>query len=99
MPFGLANIPVIFQAYVNTVLTGLLDHFIIVYLDDILIYLKNMEEYYKHVRQVLVKLRKNNLFYKLSKCEFNTIKVDFLRFLIKKDGIQADPERIHSIIK
>ena len=80
-------------------LAGLLDHFIIVYLDDILIYLKNVEEYYKHVRQVLIKLHKNNLFYKLSKCEFDTIEVDFLGFLIGKDSIRADPERIRSIIK
>jgi hypothetical protein len=92
MPFGLANAPATFQAYINTTLIGLLDHFVIIYLDDILIYSRNKGKHHNHVRQVLTRLRKNNLFYKLSKCEFNIKKVEFLGFLIRTEGVCADPE-------
>jgi hypothetical protein len=99
MPFGLANAPATFQAYINTTLIGLLDHFMVIYLNDILIYSRNEDEYYNHVRQVLTRLRKNNLFYKLSKCEFNIKEVEFLGFLIGTKGVQADPKQIRSIIE
>ena len=99
MPFGLANAPAIFQAYINTALIGLLDYFVVIYLDDILIYSRNKGKYRNYVRQVLTRLRKNNLFYKLSKCEFNVKEVEFLGFLIGTEGIRADPERVRSIIK
>ncbi len=71
MPFGLSNALVTFQAYINKSLIGLLDYFVIVYLDNILIYSKDLEQYYKYVRQVLAKLRKYKLYTKLSKCEFD----------------------------
>jgi Reverse transcriptase (RNA-dependent DNA polymerase) len=99
MPFGLANTPAIFQAYINTALAGLLDRFVVVYLDDILIYSKNIEEHHDHVRQVLTRLRKNNLFCKLSKCEFDVPKVEFLGFIVGIEGVRADPERIRSIVE
>jgi hypothetical protein len=99
MPFGLANAPVIFQAYINTALIGLLNYFVIVYLDDILIYSRNKGKYHNHVCQVLTRLRKNNLFCKLSKYEFDIKEVEFLGFLIGTEGIRADPEQVRSIIK
>jgi hypothetical protein len=99
MPFGLANTPAIFQAYINTALARLLDRFVVVYLDNILIYSKNIKEYYNYIRKVLTKLRKNNLFYKLSKYKFNIPKVKFLSFIIRIKGIRADPKQIRSIIK
>jgi hypothetical protein len=99
MPFGLANTPATFQAYINITLAGLLDHFVMVYLDNILIYSRNEDEYYNHVRQVLTRLRKNNLFCKLSKYEFNIKEIEFLGFLVGTEGIRADPERIRNIIK
>jgi hypothetical protein len=99
MPFGLANVPATFQAYINTALVGLLDHFVVVYLDDILIYSRNEDEYHNHVRQVLTRLRKNNLFCKLSKCEFDVKEVEFLGFLVGTKGVRADPERIRSVIE
>jgi RNase H-like domain found in reverse transcriptase/Reverse transcriptase (RNA-dependent DNA polymerase) len=99
MPFGLANAPATFQAYINTALAGLLDRFVVVYLDDILIYSKNIEEHHDHVRQVLTRLRKNNLFCKLSKCEFDVPEVEFLGFIVGIEGVRADPERIRSIVE
>jgi hypothetical protein len=99
MPFGLANTPATFQAYINTVLIGLLDHFVVVYLDDILIYSRNKGEYHNHVCQVLTRLYKNNLFCKLSKCEFDIKEVEFLGFLIGTEGVCMDPERVCSIIE
>ena len=99
MPFGLANAPATFQAYVNTTLAGLLDHFVVVYLDDILIYSRNEDEHHDHVRQVLTRLRKNNLFCKLSKCEFDVKEVEFLGFFVGTEGVRADPERIRSVVE
>jgi hypothetical protein len=87
MPFGLANILAIFQAYINTTLIGLLDYFIVIYLDNILIYSRNEDKYYNYIRQVLTRLYKNNLFYKLSKYEFNIKEVEFLGFLIRTKGV------------
>jgi hypothetical protein len=87
MPFGLANTLAIFQAYINTTLIGLLDHFIVIYLDNILIYSRNEDEYHNYISQVLTRLYKNNLFYKLSKCEFNVKEVEFLGFLIGTKGV------------
>jgi hypothetical protein len=99
IPFGLANIPATFQVYINTVLIGLLDYFVVIYLDDILIYSRNEGKYYDYIRQVLTRLYKNNLFYKLSKCEFDIKEVEFLGFLIGTEGIRTDPEQVYSIIK
>jgi hypothetical protein len=99
MSFGLANIPATFQAYINTILIGLLDYFVVVYLDDILIYSRNKGEYYNYIYQVLTRLCKNNLFCKLNKYEFDIKEVEFLGFLIGTEGIYTDPERVYSIIE
>jgi hypothetical protein len=99
MPFGLANAPATFQAYVNTTLAGLLDHFVVVYLDDILIYSRNEDKHHDHVRQVLTRLRKNNLFCKLSKCEFDVKEVEFLGFLVGMEGVRADLKWIHNVVE
>jgi hypothetical protein len=72
---------------------------VIIYLDNILIYSQNKGKYHNHVRQVLTRLRKNNLFYKLSKCEFNIKEIEFLGFLIGIEDIRADPKQVRSIIK
>jgi hypothetical protein len=73
-------------------LIKLLDYFVIIYLNNILIYSRNKSKYYNYVCQVLTRLCKNNLFYKLSKYEFNIKKIEFLGFLIRIEGIRADPE-------
>jgi hypothetical protein len=99
MPFGLANILAIFQAYINTTLIGLLNYFMVIYLDNILIYSRNKNKYYNYVYQVLTRLHKNNLFYKLSKYEFNIKEIEFLGFLIKIEDIRANPKQVRNIIK
>ena len=99
MPFGLANALATFQAYINTSIAGLLNHFVVMYLDNILIYFKNPEEYKEHMRQVLLRLRKYKLYAKLSKCEFSVLKLEFLSFYVKVDGIKPDLKRIYNIIK
>ena len=82
MPFGLANAPATFQAYINKALIGYVNIFCIVYLDDILIYSVSLEEYQEHVRKVLERLRYYQLFASLKKCEFTTDRVEFLGFII-----------------
>ena len=92
MFFGLANILAIFQAYINTMLIGLLNYFIVIYLDNILIYSRNKNKYYNYICQILTRLYKNNLFYKLSKYKFNIKEVEFLGFLIRIEDIYANPK-------
>jgi len=72
---------------------------VVIYLDDILIYSKNPEEHEEHMRQVLLRLRKYKLYAKLSKCEFSVLKLEFLSFYVKVDGIKPDLKRIYNIIK
>jgi hypothetical protein len=99
MPFRLANILAIFQVYINTILIGLLDYFVIIYLNNILIYFQNKSKYHNYICQVLIRLYKNNLFYKLSKYKFNIKEVKFLGFLIKIESIYTDPKQVYNIIK
>ena len=99
MPFGLANALATFQAYINTLIAGLLNYFVVMYLDNILIYSKNLKEYKEHMQQVLLQLRKYKLYAKLSKCKFSILKLEFLSFYVKVDGIKLDLKRIYSIIK
>lgn len=97
MPFGLRNAPATFQAFINSVLRPFLEKFVILYLDDILIFSKNLEEHHNHVHQVLEKLLENNLYAKLKKCEFDKQKVEFLGYILSGDGIATDPKKIESI--
>src|SRR5437762_8606199 len=71
MPFGLANAPATFQAYINEVLGTYPDEFCVAYIDDILIYSKMLEEHIEHVRKVLKKLLEHSLYIKLEKCQFH----------------------------
>jgi len=97
MPFGLTNAPATFQAFINDVLREYLDHFVVVYLDDILIYSKSKEEHIEHVRKVMKTLLDAQLQAKLSKCEFHKDRVEFLGFVISKEGISMDPKKVQTI--
>jgi len=77
---------------------GLLDYFVVVYLDDILIYLKDASKYHSYVKQVLDQLRKHKLYISLSKCSFDVEEVEFLGFLVGKNSVRKDPEKICTII-
>jgi hypothetical protein len=97
MPFGLANAPATFQAYINKALSGLVDTICIVYLDDVLIYSGDREEHVRCVRAVLARLRQFGLFVNLRKCKFFTQEVEFLGFVVGTRGVRMDPERIETI--
>jgi len=81
----------------NNVFHDLLDKFVIIYLDDILVYSKNASEHQDHLRQVLLLLRKHQLFGKLSKCDFGKKSVDFLGHTVSDQGLAVDPHKIDSI--
>lgn len=97
MPFGLTNAPATFQSYIYTALYGLLDVICIAYLDDILIFSKTYEEHTEYLRLVLERLRKAQLFVKASKCRFYKEQVEFLGFIVGRNGIAMDPERVRAI--
>lgn len=97
MPFGLCNAPATFQRLMNDVFREQLDRFVIVYLDDILIYSRTWEEHKNHVRQVLEILRQHKLYAKRSKCTFVVQEVDFLGYIVSKDGIATDPKKLEAV--
>ena len=90
MPFGLTNAPAAFIDLMNRVFKEFLDQFVIVLIDDILVYSKSMEEHVFHLRTVLQTLREHQLYAKFSKCEFWLESVAFLGHVVSKDGIQVD---------
>ena len=82
----------------NSVFMSELDKFVVVFIDDILIYSKNEEEHAKHLRIVLQRLREHKLYAKFSKCDFWLKEVQFLGHTISKDGISVDPSKIQDVL-
>ncbi|GJQ90092.1 putative reverse transcriptase domain-containing protein [Tanacetum coccineum] len=95
--FGLTNAPAVFMDLMNRVCRPYLDKFVIVFIDDILIYSKTREEHVEHLRLVLELLRKEKLYAKFSECEFWLREVQFLGHVINGDGIHVDPSKIEAI--
>ncbi|KAJ1594249.1 hypothetical protein NDA11_004328 [Ustilago hordei] len=97
MPFGLANAPAHFQSFINNIFRDIIGVYVVVYLDDFLIFSDTEEVHVKHVTEVLTCLRSNRLFAKLLKCEFHTKIVKFLGYIIKLTGIEMDPEKVCTV--
>ncbi|GJR08431.1 putative reverse transcriptase domain-containing protein [Tanacetum coccineum] len=97
MPFGLTNAPAVFMDLMNWVCKTYLDKFVIIFIDDILIYSKSKEEHEEHLKLILELLKKEELYAKFSQCDFWLSKVQFLSHVIDSEGIYMDPTNIESI--
>ncbi|GJP31427.1 hypothetical protein CLOM_g12258 [Closterium sp. NIES-68] len=97
MPLGLTNAPATFQAEMNHILRPLLDECVVVYLDDILIYSRDMKHHVDHLRRVFEILRRERFYVKLSKSEFALEKVQFLGHMVSAQGVHVDPKKIEAV--
>ncbi|GJR52148.1 reverse transcriptase domain-containing protein [Tanacetum coccineum] len=97
MPFGLTNAPAVFMDLMNRVCKPYLDKFVIVFIDDILIYSRDEKEHEEHLKTILELLKKEELYAKFSKCEFWILTVKFLRHVIDSSGIHVDPTKIEAV--
>jgi hypothetical protein len=98
MSFGFTNAPTHFMYLMNSVFMPKLDKFIVVFIDDILVYSKNMEEHEEHLRIVLQRLWDHQLYVKFSKCEFWINEVSFLGHVISPEGIMVDPGKVKDVL-
>ena len=94
MPFGLTNAPTVFQHMMNDIFRQYLDHFVVIYLDDILVFSSSLEEHTRQVRLVLAKLREHGLYAKSEKCEFDRTSIEFLGYIISPTGIKMDMKKV-----
>ena len=99
MPFGVTNAPSTFQRMMNMLFKNELDNFVLVYLDDILIFSKTLEDHIQHIRQALEKLKEAKLYARLHKCAFFQERVEYLGFDVSYQGIQPSPEKVRTIVE
>ncbi|GBG65087.1 hypothetical protein CBR_g49162 [Chara braunii] len=97
MPFGLTNTPATFQRAMNDIFRDILEQYVLVYLDDILVYSRTLEEHLRHLRDVLDRLRRHGFYAKLSKCRFAQHKVNFLGHYVSDQGLLMDDAKITAI--
>ena len=97
LTFGLTNAPATFQSVMNDMLREFVNDFVVVYLDDILIYSKSAEEHERHLRKVLQKLREHKFYANLKKCEFMKQEIAFLGHIVGVNGIKVDPRKVQAV--
>ena len=99
MPFGVTNAPATFQRMMNSIFKEELDDSVLVYLDDILIFSRTLQEHIQHIRGALEKLRAAQLYARLHKCAFFQQKVEYLGFDVSSQGIQPSPEKVRTVVE
>ena len=97
MPFSLTNAPMAFQRFMNDIFSDLLDVCVVIYLDDILIYLNNMYKHHRHVKEVLKHLHKAGLYAKAEKCEFHSKSVEYLGYILSPSGLTMSNDKVKII--
>ncbi|CAI7729085.1 unnamed protein product [Closterium sp. NIES-53] len=97
LPFGQLNAPATFMSLMHSVFRDFLDRFVIIFIDDILIYIKSLKEHAEHLRQVFIRLREHRLFAKQSKCEFAKPSIPFLGHIISHNQLAMDPSKVQAI--
>ena len=98
MPFGLTNAPAVFMDLMHRVLQEYLNEFVIVFIDDILVYSKTEELHQEHLRMVLQTLREHRLYAKFSKCDFWSREVKFLGHVVISEGIAVDSSKVEAVL-
>jgi len=98
MPFRLTNAPATFCTLMNNIFREWFDDFVVIYIDDILIYSGSLEEHAEHLRKVFQRLRENKLYAKLEKCKFEVTKVDFLGHRRTQEGLKMDDHKVKAIV-
>ena len=99
MPFGLTNAPATFMCLMNSILSNYLDKFVVIFIDNILIYSKNKLEHEEHIKIILQVLKEQQLYAKFSKCDFFKDQIEYLGHVVSNDGISIDPDKINAITK
>ncbi|XP_030634258.1 receptor-type tyrosine-protein phosphatase gamma [Chanos chanos] len=97
MPYGLANAPAVFQSFMNEIFHDMINQFLIVYIDDLLIYSSSLFQHIQHVQQVLQRLREHHLFAKAEKCEFHQVTIPFLGYVLGPDGVRMDDSKVSAV--
>jgi hypothetical protein len=98
MSFGLTNTPAYFMYLMNTVFKPELDKFVVVFIDDILVYSENEKDHEDHLRIVLTRIRDHKFYAKFSKCEFWLKKVPFLGHILSENGVSVDPSKVQEVL-
>lgn len=97
MPFGLSNAPATFLSLMNSIFAQYLRRFVVVFLDDVLVYNRNMQEHVQHLIVVLQLSKENQLYAKRSKCVFGVNQVEYLGHVINANGVSTSPEKITAV--
>jgi hypothetical protein len=99
MPFGLCNAPGTFQSYINKSVLDYLDIFCTAYLDNVLVYSKDLKNYIKYTLKMLQRLLDHGLHIDIDKCEFSMSKVKYLGLIVSTEGVSMDPDKVKIIQK